>query len=885
MCSVKMTKRIVSCAYVYITLPILIFCIGWLKWYWAAVCVVPITISLFKLIKSGCINCELQISKQGLIKLFLAFMFIAFWVFISGIGGMSYQTSDHEARTAIFRALVEYDWPVRANTSNRSLIYYIGYWLPAAVVGKIFGYQIGYWFQAVWAVIGIFFVYYMLCIWRKKILLWPLFVLFFFSGLDYVGALLLNRGWTSLLDPVHLEWWAIDFQYSSITTQLFWVFNQGVPAWVVTLLILLQEKKSNVLFIVSTLMLSSTFPFVGLLPFVVYVILKNVSFRQKQWKNEIINLSKNVLSFQNIVGVVVIGIVCLIYLVANVSAGNISGDTMTGGTEEFYDFSATLLKYILFCAVEFGVYALLIARKHRNGFFYISLGTLFICPLIKVGGAHDFCMRASIPALFVLMLLVMDSLEEYYNNKQRKNLLTLSVLLGIGAITPSNEIHRSFINTISSAEKKESSQYAEYSIEDQVLEYDNFSGMLLEGIFKESKSVDVDNYSLLIKTGEDTMIGSLNGFYSGEFRNGAPNGEGTFKVEEKLDRNSHSNGKIVSYEGEFVNGYFDGVGKLTYEDGTVLSGNFSEGVPVGSVILTNSDGAYVRFRCIKGKPYGVCKYYDKDVAYEAYGEYKAYDWFYGGVLIRDLKKKAKEYNYSDYYGKQTKLEDKVIKLNGTVRSVTEYEADCEVRIEDRDGNNYIIKYNNGTWKVTDFHIVPNLEVGDKVFVWGYLDEVAEYTSINDGAFYSYVMPFIEPFCVEISGEKLNRTAFSFDYDDVWKNPYFVGGMDTEISGIVRNIIYNEDKNLFYLKVYGNIVNGEEKGEYYVSISDSNKHALPAPGDKIVVRGKFNGNYKEQELDIQASHIAESDVQEKTEKKVDYNLYPLIKGSSFETKNE
>lgn len=38
----------------------------------------------------------------------------------------------------------------------RGLIYYIGYWLPAAVVGKVFGLTAGYYFQYVWAIIGIF---------------------------------------------------------------------------------------------------------------------------------------------------------------------------------------------------------------------------------------------------------------------------------------------------------------------------------------------------------------------------------------------------------------------------------------------------------------------------------------------------------------------------------------------------------------------------------------------------------------------------------------------------------------------------------------------------------------------------------------------------------
>ena len=58
-----------------------------------------------------------------------------------------------------------------------------------------------------------------------------LLFLIFFSGMDILGALYSSRLPDLLAyDAMHLEWWTNDFQFSSLTTCLFWVFNQTVGA-------------------------------------------------------------------------------------------------------------------------------------------------------------------------------------------------------------------------------------------------------------------------------------------------------------------------------------------------------------------------------------------------------------------------------------------------------------------------------------------------------------------------------------------------------------------------------------------------------------------------------------------------------------------------------
>jgi hypothetical protein len=59
--------------------------------------------------------------------------------------------------------------------------------------------------------------------------------------------------------------------------------------------------------------------------------------------------------------------------------------------------------------------------------------------------ANDFCMRVSIPPLFILMLYVIDYL---LNSNNKKRICLLYIFLIIGSITAIHEIGRSIYITI-----------------------------------------------------------------------------------------------------------------------------------------------------------------------------------------------------------------------------------------------------------------------------------------------------------------------------------------------------------------------------------------------------------------------------------------------------
>lgn len=472
--------------YGYIFIPILCFLGGWLKvWIAIPACIALIVICIRIVAnKNEAVWIPDNISLCNIIPVLVV---IAFWVYLSGIGGMVFQNKDHWWRNEIFSLLVNKDWPVISSMqmenelSDRGLIYYIGFWLPAAIVGKAFGLEAGYYFQMIWAFVGVLITCYLLCgIWGE-ISIKPIFGLIFFSGLDIVGCILLGVNLTSLDPFMHLEWWS-GFQFSSFTTQLFWVFNQAIYAWVIILMILRQKSNRNVIVIWSCGLLTCTLPFVGMIPFLVYRIICNCKSgfadNKKLTKLKRIFVAiveSELFSVENIIGGAIIGIISFMYLVGNISATN-SGSTIN------YN-KGYLFMYCLFIILEVGLYAFVIYPYQKDkALYWVSLITLLICPWIRVGSGSDFCMRASIPALLVFMMIFMDSWREAKRDGKKVIYMSCLLLFILGAVTPFSEIWRTTKGTAELYRNGQTIMSAPVE-EGDIMCYPNFSGNVSESLF------------------------------------------------------------------------------------------------------------------------------------------------------------------------------------------------------------------------------------------------------------------------------------------------------------------------------------------------------------------------------------------------------------------
>ena len=446
-------------ALLYMLLPTAIFLYGWLKWYYAIFaisCLFVAFIYIANCDKKSKKNNVMYISKEMLIAILICSLL---WCFLAGIGGFYYQSDDHNLRNAIFRDLINYDWPV-VYDKKYALVYYIGQWLIPALFGKMFlnisesvAWSIGNIALYIWSMLGIFLfillIYFAIGkntnknIISGKIFIICIIILIFFSGMDIIGIVLQCITNRKLILIDHIESWSGFWEYSSITTCLFWVYNQVIVAWIAILLYLNEEELSIYALIGCMTLPFSPIPFLGMIPYFILNVIKKViiQFKSKEYKKVI----KEIFSIPNLAVLGILPII-IIYYSSNLTVNNDGFGVSNGFIER--GIIKSIIIIILFIILEFGAYALLLWKDNkRNMNYYISVISLMLIPFFRLGSSSDFTMRTSIPSLSVLAVLVLCLIVKIYDNRKintKSNLIgkLLVFTLLIGSITPIFEYAR-----------------------------------------------------------------------------------------------------------------------------------------------------------------------------------------------------------------------------------------------------------------------------------------------------------------------------------------------------------------------------------------------------------------------------------------------------------
>lgn len=397
-------------------------------------------------------NENLQI-KISFVIIILVICFI--WVFWSGIGGYFYQSSDHGARNAIYHDLLNFKWPV-IYENGRYLNYYFGYWLIPAFVTKILKklflvdlWELGQFILYIYTTIYIFIIILQIIrrnIITKKNIVIAITCLVFFSGLDICGLLvkLILKGEFHFVNEIiqwwssdksifnHIEWWANCWQYSSNTTQLFWVFNQALPAWLSTLIILSRDDLKQDLYVGVLTLFLAPFPACGL----ILISIGKILLYRNNLKNQIMLI----ISKENVVSTLFFIFIFIFYLGNNrikIGTGEKLFSIIKFYNLELKDYILLFL-HLLFETLLF--FSIIRNSKYKiQG--YICLIYLLILPFIKFRGSYDFQMRSSIPELFFIMLILIDQLINFKNCSEKIKILIGTILI-LGAITPLVEFIR-----------------------------------------------------------------------------------------------------------------------------------------------------------------------------------------------------------------------------------------------------------------------------------------------------------------------------------------------------------------------------------------------------------------------------------------------------------
>ncbi len=468
----KLDKILAAMPYVLLLLPVIIFFLSWTRLYVGIPAAALALAGLYFALKRQRQPIDI-FGENGGKKLAVIALCALLWVIFSGQGGLMFQNIDYHMRNAIFSDLVKQDWPVifhipediaeglfpgsaaRENAEffagkDVTIVYYLAYWLPPALVGKAFfalfgegaGMAAANAALVLWAFCCAFTVLYLFCRAFKKFSYKALLIFIFFSGLDILGAVFFYAaGLQGLLMTEgriipHLDTWTMQ-QYSSNTTALFWVFNQALPVWLFCCILLEEEDLKPVFLPYSCLALSSTLPMIGALPIIFYFIFRRASkdIRENGGELNFKSVFSQLLKYVNLPNIAGAAILILSYLYLMSSPRSDTFSFMSGSPNVIQ--LGLIMVSLLFevMVILFALYQAEIAEK--RGLLYLVTALLLIIPFFNVGEKFDFTMRASLPPLFFLCYLCCYTLLKE-GKKQIKR--ALAIILIIGSLTAAAEI-------------------------------------------------------------------------------------------------------------------------------------------------------------------------------------------------------------------------------------------------------------------------------------------------------------------------------------------------------------------------------------------------------------------------------------------------------------
>ena len=414
----------------FLTIPLFMFFLGYLK----LVVSIPLTLIFAGIVLycvSDCMNGpdgnknwgsdkDLKIPLSYLIGFAVTALAVSF---VSGAGEYIYTLQDHEYRRAILRDLINYDWPVIYNyntqtnpevikifgiaSGQRAFSYYFIYWMPAALAGKAFGFNVGNFVLYLWNSIGIFLCLLSTSAVIKKVTAWVPFIFVFFSGLDIIPNLVYELIHYS--DWRWFEGFVTSMSYVSNFRELASVFNQMIPCFLVVAILLMSNNTRSMGLTAGILFCYSPWAVFGILPMVAAFL-----FGKNLRASKISKTLYNTFSPANIASAVLILTIFGSYYMTNSGAVGYKGFAW----EYFSNPGWFILAYIVFILIEVIPFALILYKREKyNPVFIAAFATLLILPFYRVSEMNDFTMRGSMPALFFFCILLCGVVPEVMDQK------------------------------------------------------------------------------------------------------------------------------------------------------------------------------------------------------------------------------------------------------------------------------------------------------------------------------------------------------------------------------------------------------------------------------------------------------------------------------------
>lgn len=430
-------RQLISTALIWLALPAVIFLMGWVRWYIGWPMAALVIAGIYGAIRN------IDDPDKVIVKIdnrfvWLALLTILYTIF-AGIGSFYYQFDwDHAFRNALFRDLVNEPWPVahlQADGTVTVISYYLGFWLPSALVAKLSGSMlVGNICQVMWGSAGIFMLFLFIYeyLGRDRLSIWILPFMLFFSAWYIVCDIIYKGTGPDLLGYMKignmaqfymmLDRMSIDFSYTLETfsapdflIDTMWIYNSGICGLAgIWLLWSCRRMTRHLLLIAALLLFVSPMAAVG------------VSFIMIYW---IIRHWREIVSPANITGVLWFVIVA-IYFFSNNNAGRINA-------EGDYTLTEYLYRLVLYLLTSYLIYLPFIWRRIRiDKIFWLLLATAVIIPLLRLNEETDLGVRVAIPLVSYLSAVILKTLYDRWKVWTRLRRLCFIIVFAIGATWP-----------------------------------------------------------------------------------------------------------------------------------------------------------------------------------------------------------------------------------------------------------------------------------------------------------------------------------------------------------------------------------------------------------------------------------------------------------------
>jgi hypothetical protein len=388
---------------------------------------------------------------------------------LSGVGGWGYQDADWLRGNAVMVDLVEKPWPVVYQTAPEPLVlvYYLAFYLPAAWVGKVAGWEAANHAFFVYGVVGLGLA----AVWTVRVAdvsrWWATTVFLGFSGMDPVGKVIRfaaeiatgtpHQSWRSL------EWWA-GYGVVAFPSHMEMVTltpMQAIPGWLLMALILNDARGKRLaetgLFYLGVSTLWAPFVSIGLLPLVGVLMLPELSrkgtlARSASWPN----------ALGVLLGVIMAGYYSMRYwpytLPVDVSGLYQEKFTLTplrlgplffGIYPLFVLLEFGLLHALLWAYVRLQSTSALLDRPLRQ-LLVASAVALAILPWINGSWNNDIVLRACLPMLFVTAVVTLRVLADRVvttDLRLRRVRLAIMLVVGVGGLNAAWILGKQVIGT------------------------------------------------------------------------------------------------------------------------------------------------------------------------------------------------------------------------------------------------------------------------------------------------------------------------------------------------------------------------------------------------------------------------------------------------------